>query len=414
LRSAERMQPDQTKWDIIVVGLGAVGSATAYQLSRRHAKVLGLDRFQPPHNRGSSHGETRITRLALGEGEHYVPFVRRSHKIWRELERATGRSLLRSIGGLIYGSSSCRTAAHGAVDFLQTTIEVAKRQDIAHEVLAAAHLRKRFPQFRLRGDETGYYEPEAGYLLPEACITTQLELAQTHGATVRMCEQVLDWQANGEGVSVATDCARYEADRLILCAGPWLPDLVKPLAPRVKVFRQTLFWFQPDGPPDLFSPDRMPVFIRVPDAQAQMVYGFPMINGLDGGLKVAGEQFDRAVAPNDVGDEVQEAEKSAMHALASQHLRISPRCVRTAACKYTVTPDFGFVIDRHPDSERVWFASACSGHGFKHSAAVGEALAEITLNGSSRLDLSPFRFGRSPALQPATGNSNKTQEDEQP
>ncbi|HEX5219919.1 MAG TPA: N-methyl-L-tryptophan oxidase [Verrucomicrobiae bacterium] len=385
------MQPHQSKWDVIVVGLGAVG-ATAYQLSRRHGKVLGLDRFHPPHNRGSSHGETRITRLALGEGEHYVPFVRRSHEIWRELEAAAGRSLMRNVGGLIYGSSSSRTSAHGADDFLRTTIEVAKRHGIAHEVLDAAKLRERFPQFHLCGDETGYYEPEAGYLLPEVCIATQLELAQATGADIRTGEWVLDWQASPTGVSVTTDRSRYEADRLILCAGPWLPDLVKPLAPRVKVFRQTLFWFQPDGPSELFSPDRMPVFIRVPDAQTEMVYGFPMINGLEGGLKVAGEQFDRAVAPDDVDDEVHEAEKLGMHKLASSHVRISPRCVRATACKYTVTPDFGFVIDRHPDSERVWFASACSGHGFKHSAAVGEALAEMTLQGSSRLDLSRFRL----------------------
>ena len=388
------LQPDQRKWDVIVVGLGAVGSATAYQLSRRHAKVLGLDRFHPPHNRGSSHGETRITRLALGEGEHYVPFVRRSHEIWRELEAATGRSLLRSVGGLIYGSSSSRTVAHGADDFLQTTIDVAKRQGITHEVLDAAKLRERFPQFHLRGDETGYYEPEAGYVLPEACIATQLEQAQSAGAAIRTGEQVLNWQTDREGVCVTTDRSRYEADRLILCAGPWLPELVKPLAPRVKVFRQTLFWFQPDGPPELFSPDRMPIFIRVPDAQTQMVYGFPMINGFEGGLKVAGEQFDRAISPEDAGDEVHETEKSAMHALASPHVRISPRCVRSTVCKYTVTPDFGFVIDQHPDSDRVWFASACSGHGFKHSPAVGEALAEITLGGSSRLDLSRFRLAQ--------------------
>jgi len=138
----------------------------------------------------------------------------------------------------------------------------------------------------------------------------------------------------------------------------------------------------------------MPVFIRVPDAQTEMIYGFPMINRPEDGIKIAGEQFDLAVAPDDVGAEVPEAEKSAMYALASPHVRISQRCVKAVVCKYTVMPDFGFVIDRHPDSERVWFASACSGHGFKHSAAVGEALAEMTLKGSSRLDLSPFRLNR--------------------
>jgi sarcosine oxidase len=387
------MKQEQGKRDVIVAGLGAVGSATVYQLTRRHAKVLGLDRFHPPHDRGSSHGETRITRLALGEGDHYVPFVRRSHEIWRELEAATGRSLMRNVGGLIYGSPSRRAPAHGAGDFLQTTIDVAKRHGIAHEVLDAARLSDRFPQFRLRGDETGYFEPEAGYVHPEACIAAQLEQARAAGAQIRTGEQVLDWQAGREGVCVTTDRSRYEADRLVLCAGSWLPGLVKPLAPKARVFRQVLFWFEPDGPRGQFAPDRMPVFVRVPDAQTEMFYGFPMIEN-SRGLKIAGEQFDIPTSPDDVETEVQDEEKSAMHALASPHVRISTRCVRAVVCKYTVTPDFGFVIDRHPESERVWFASACSGHGFKHSAAVGEALAEMALAGNSRFDLSAFRLDR--------------------
>jgi sarcosine oxidase len=192
---------------------------------------------------------------------------------------------------------------------------------------------------------------------------------------------------------VTTDRSRYEADRLVLCAGSWLPGLVKPLAPKARVFRQVLFWFEPDGPRGQFAPDRMPVFVRVPDAQTEMFYGFPMIEN-SRGLKIAGEQFDIPTSPDDVETEVQDEEKSAMHALASPHVRISTRCVRAVVCKYTVTPDFGFVIDRHPESERVWFASACSGHGFKHSAAVGEALAEMALAGNSRFDLSAFRLDR--------------------
>jgi sarcosine oxidase len=167
-----------------------------------------------------------------------------------------------------------------------------------------------------------------------------------------------------------------------------------PLAPRAQVFRQVLFWFKPDGPPDLFAPNRLPVFIRAPDERTEMFYGFPAINGPAGGLKIAGEQFERPVLPDEVETQVTQEEKLAMWKLASPHLRISANCVRTVICKYTVTPDFGFVIDRHPESERVWFASACSGHGFKHSAAVGEALADMALQGSSRFDLSPFRLDR--------------------
>ncbi len=373
-----------------MVGLGAVGSATLYQLSRRGIKALGVDRFHPPHDHGSSHGETRITRVAVAEGEAYVPLVRRSHEIWRELEAATGRALLRSNGGLIFGTNAAR--AHGTDDFLQKTIAVAKKHAIRHEVLSAVEMKARFPQFRFGGDETGYFEAEAGYVHPEACIATQLELARANGAQVRAGERVLDWNAGATGVSVVTDGGRYEADRLILCAGAWLPGLVTQLAPKAQVFRQVLFWFEPEGPPELFAPERLPVFIRLPDAKADVFYGFPAING--DGLKIAGEQFDRSVSPDEVESTVGAEEVAAMHALVSPHLRIGSRCLQTSVCKYTMTPDCGFVIDRHPESERVWFASACSGHGFKHSAAVGEALAEMVGQGSTRFDLSAFRLGR--------------------
>jgi|APGre2960657468_1045069.scaffolds.fasta_scaffold04058_3 sarcosine oxidase len=386
--------------DVIIAGLGAMGGAALYQLARRGVKVLGLDCFSPPHDRGSSHGDTRITRLALGEGEQYVQFARRSHEVWRELEAVTRRSLLRCVGGLYYGRTAGRTEAHGAADFLRTTIIVAQRHGIRHEVLDAAALRERFPQFHWRGDELGCFEHEAGFVHPEACIAAQLEIAQQFGAEIRTGEQVMDWKLSGEGVEVVTNRARYAAGRLILCAGAWLPALVPALRRRTRVLRQVLFWFEPDGPQELFTPERLPVFIRVPDAGTEMFYGFPAINGPGGGLKIAGEQFDRTVAPDEIDREVRPEEITAMHTLASPHLRITSRCVRTAVCKYTVTPDFHFVIDHHPDSERVWLASACSGHGFKHSAAVGEALAEMTVDGRTQFDLSAFGLERFGTYQP--------------
>ncbi|MBC8003248.1 MAG: N-methyl-L-tryptophan oxidase [Opitutaceae bacterium] len=382
------------QFDVIVIGLGAMGSAALYQLSRRGLRILGIDRFHPPHHHGSSHGDTRITRLALGEGARYVQFVRRSHEIWRELEGATGRSLLRSVGGLIYGSTTGRARAHGASDFLQTTIDVARHHGISHEVLEIPALRERFPQFIWRGDEFGYFEHDAGFVHPEACIAAQLEESSRLGATIQTGEQVINWRAVGSGVQLTTDRSAYEAARLILCTGPWLPKLMPQLGRRAKVYRQVLFWFQPEGPQDMFNSDRMPVYIRVPDAGTAMFYGFPAINGPGGGFKIAGEQFDQPIAPDETERIVGDEEIAGMHALASPHLRMSFHCVRTAVCKYTVTPDFHFVIDHAPDSDRVWFASACSGHGFKHSAAIGEALAERTIDGRSQFDLSAFRLNR--------------------
>jgi sarcosine oxidase len=382
------------KSDVIVAGLGAAGSAALYQLGRRGVKAFGLDRFRPPHDRGSSHGDTRITRLALGEGAQYVQFARRSHEIWRELEAATGRTLFREVGGLYFGSTSRCGQAHGAVDFLQTTIDVARQHHIPHELLDAAALKKRFPQFRFRDDERGCLEHTAGFVHPEACIAAQLEVAARLGAEIHTDEQVTSWKTSGDGVEVQTDRGCYTAGRLILTAGAWLPMLVPELATAARVFRQMLFWFEPEGMHELFTPERMPVYIRVPDSGTNMFYGFPAIDGPGRGLKIAGEQFDQTTSPDEVKPEVSANEMAAMYTVASPHLRITSRCVRTVVCKYTVTPDFHFVIDHAPSTERVWFASACSGHGFKHSAAVGEALAELVSDGRTRFDLSPFRFAR--------------------
>lgn len=380
--------------DVIIIGLGAVGSAALYQLARRGIRAIGIDRFHPPHDRGSSHGDTRITRIALGEGPHYVQFARRSHEIWRELEAATGRTLLREVGGLFFGSKARHGQAHGAADFLQTTINVAREHNIPHEVLDASAMSARFPQFKFRGDEMGCLEHTAGYVHPEACIAAQLEMARRLGAEIHTGEQVLGWSVSNDSVEVTTDRGRRSAAQLILAAGAWLPSLVPGLAARARIFRQVLFWFEPDGSHSLFDPERLPVYIRVPDAGTNMFYGFPAIDGPGGGLKIAGEQFDRTTTPDETVTEVTADEMAAMHAVASPHLRITPRCVRSVVCRYTVTPDFHFVIDCAPATERVWFASACSGHGFKHSAAVGEALAELAINGRTQFDLSAFRMKR--------------------
>jgi sarcosine oxidase len=380
--------------DVIVVGLGAMGAAALCQLARRGVRALGIDRYHPPHDHGSSHGDTRITRLALGEGAQYLPLARRSHEIWRELESATGETLLREAGGLVFSSLQGRTAAHGAADFLRTTIDVAQQNDISHEVLDAAALARRFPQFRFESDETGILEHSAGYVRPERCIAAQLRVAGELGAQVRTGERVVNWSADGGGVCVGTDRGAYRADRLILTAGSWAMELMPGLSEAVRVFRQVLFWFDTDGPEELFRDDRMPVFIRVPDARAPMFYGFPAVDESGGGLKIATEQFEQTCAPDGVERTVSPAEVAAMHALVSPHVRVTGRVVRTAVCKYTVTPDFHFVIDRHPRSERVWFASPCSGHGFKHSAAIGEALAQQVLDGRSCCDLGPFSLER--------------------
>jgi sarcosine oxidase len=302
--------------------------------------------------------------------------------------------LFREAGGLFFGSTSAHGQAHGSANFLQTTTNVAREHGIPHEVLDADQLRERFPQFQFRDDERGCLEHTAGFVHPEACIATQLKMAARLGAEIHTDEQLMAWCGGENSVEVRTDRGNYNAARVILTAGAWLPKFVPEVARVTRVFRQVLFWFQPDGPHELFTPERLPVYIRVPDSGTNMFYGFPAIDGPGGGLKIAGEQFDCTTDPDAMRTELSAEEIAAMHAVASPHLRITSRCVRSVACKYTVTPDFHFIIDRAPSSERVWFASACSGHGFKHSAAVGEALAEMVIGSPTNFDLSAFRLSR--------------------
>ncbi|MDG1892834.1 MAG: N-methyl-L-tryptophan oxidase [Verrucomicrobiota bacterium] len=380
--------------DAIVIGLGAAGSGTLYQLAKRGMRALGIDQFAPPHDRGSSHGETRITRLALGEGKAYAPLVKRSHEIWLALEKATGASLLHQVGGLIFSGNQERTSSHGAPDFLKTTQEVAVRHHIRHEMMDATQLEKRFPQFKFRGDETGYYEPDAGYLRPEACIRASLGEAQRMGARIACHETFQAWERDGQGIKVLTSKGTYFTEKLVLTVGPWIGSLLPELALCATPYRQVLFWFEADGPEKRFRPGNMPVFIQAPDAHHTMFYGFPEIGGTGSGLKIAGEQYDRQCHPDRFETHVTQEEIDAMFRAASPHLHIRPKCIKATACHYTVTPDFDFLIDRHAEDPAVWFASPCSGHGFKHSAAVGQALSECLSGDDNTFDLSAFKRNR--------------------
>jgi sarcosine oxidase len=383
--------------DAIVVGLGAMGSASLYQLARRGARVVGIDRFAPPHDRGSSHGETRITRQAIGEGKEYVPLVLRSHEIWRELEAETGESLLFQVGGLLLGRQSVTAQHHGQADFIGRTIDAARHYRIDHEILKPAQVEERFPQFRLAGDEIGYYEPGAGFLRPERCVGVQLDRARALGATVRTGEAVLRIVPRAGEVEVVTERQSLTAARVIVTAGAWAPALLAGVFTKLlRVYRQVLCWFAPAAPAT-FAPGAFPIFIWIHGAGvSDYFYGFPLVSE---GVKLASEQFVETTEPDRVSRDVSTAEIADLFAT---HVRgrlagVTDRSVRAETCLYTVAPGSRFVIDRHPDSERVVVASPCSGHGFKHSAAIGEALAELVLAGRSRLDLAPFALARLPA-----------------
>lgn len=367
-----------------------------YQLAKRGAKVAGIDRYSPPHKLGSTHGDTRVTRLAIGEGERFVPFAMRSHEIWREIESETGVSVMTNTGGLIMSSASGQSL-HGSSKFLETTIAAAEKFGIAHRVLNAGEIAAEFPQFLLDGSESGYFEDEAGFLRPELGVATQLDLAAKLGADLRLNERVLRVEKDGEGVKVTTDKGSYLAATAIVSAGPWVSELIPTASDMFKVYRQVLYWFDVSAAYEQYELGKFPIFIwSFGRFDGDFVYGFPAIDGRDGGLKVASEVFHATTTPDQAERNVTDDEAASVFSsyVSGKIAGVSSQCVRSAVCLYTSTADSNFVIDWI--DENVLLASPCSGHGFKHSAAIGETLAELALTRTSAIDISAFSTGGAP------------------
>jgi sarcosine oxidase len=385
-----------TPFDVIVVGLGAAGSATAWQLAARGATVLGLDAHAPPHELGSSHGSLRITRKAIGEGDAYVPLVLRANELWRELERDGHERLLRVTGGLWISSPGRQAETHVA-NFFDNTVSAARRFGIEHELLTAADMRRRFPQFAVRDDEVGYYEPDAGCLRPEACVAAMLRAATRRGAEIHAGERVQHFHEERDEVVVLTDRAAYRARHLVVCAGPWIRGLVEPkIASLFTVTRQVQYWFALDGRAEDFEAPRFPVWIWELQDRDKVIYGFPATDGGEAGVKIGTEQYAQSTSPERMARHVSEEEVRDMYTrLVHPHVAgVSSRCVRTEPCLYTATPDFHFVIDRLPGASHVTVVSACSGHGFKHAPAVGERAADLVTGRESRPGDEAFAFSR--------------------
>ena len=383
-----------SQFDVVVVGLGAVGSSALFALAGTGARVLGIDRFNPPHAFGSSHGETRITRQAIGEGQAYVPLVVRSNQILDGLGSEFGEPLIERCGFLLIARNDATTSCHGKPGFLATTVAAAQRFAIPHECLRSSEVAYRFPQFAgLCGDENAYYEPGGGYVRPEQTIAALLSGAKARGATIKTDTKVLSIARDGSGFRVKAAAFDVLARSVIVATGAWVSELSPSVtAPIVRICRQALHWF-PVTDPSLYRPGLCPTFYWTHGASsADQFYGFPPI---DGSIKVAAEQYTETWDPNDLSRDVDPSEQLQMSEVhvAGRLAGVAALPTRSKACLYSVTPDFDFVVgeEGHPDFHVV---SACSGHGFKHAPAVGEAVAMKALGIKATLDTSSFGASR--------------------
>ncbi len=371
-------------WDVIVVGVGGMGSAACWQLARRRQRVLGLERFDIPHAMGSSHGVSRIIRLPYYEDPAYVPLLHRAYELWDEAERATGASLLVTTGSVDGGPEDDA--------LFQGALASARLHGMAHEVLTGAAVNERFPGYRLEASSRFVFQPQGGLIASERAIVAHTNAALAAGATIRARERVLGWeaQASGEGVTVHTDKGRYQAGRLVLTAGPWMADLVPLLRGVAVPERQVLIWTQPRHPA-WFAPERFPVFnLQVDEGR---YYGFPIydVPGFKfGRYHHRGETMPADAMRRDVDPE----DETLLRQFGERYFPSGTgETLALRACMFTNTPDEHFILDRHPDHPQVVLASPCSGHGYKFCSVVGEILADLaTGDGTTSHDIDFLRL----------------------
>jgi sarcosine oxidase len=372
------------RFNTIVVGVGGMGSATAYYLARRGQRVLGLERYDIPHDQGSSHGYTRIIRLAYYEHPSYVMLLRRAYELWRELEARREEQLLHITGSIDAGPADSWVFKGS----LRSCVE----HELQHEVLTGSELAERFPGYRLPPDIMAVLQPDGGYLAPERCIVSYAFEAMRHGAELHGRETVLGWEPLGdEGVRVETDRDVYEADSLVITAGAWNDRLIDFLPGLAVPERQVLAWFQPQRP-ELFEPELFPVFNLL--VEEGRYYGFP-VHGVPG-FKIGRYHHFEEHGPADAIDfEVYEEDEEMLRELTSRYFPAAVGPTMTLkACMFTNTPDNHFLIDLHPQYPQVAYASACSGHGFKFASVVGEILADLAQHRATRHQIDLFSHER--------------------
>lgn len=367
-------------FDVIVIGLGGMGSAAAYHLAARGQRVLGLEKFTPAHDRGSSHGGSRIIRQSYFEDPAYVPLLLRAYELWDRLAADSGREVYRMTGGLFIGPPDCLTVAG--------SLRASREWDLPHDLLDEHEIRSRFPNFTPKPGDVALYEAKAGFARPELTVQAHLDLAEKAGATLQFGEEVLEWSENSGGVTVRTNAGTYTAGQAVICPGAWAPQLLSDFGIPITVERQVLYWLDPVGGTESFVDH--PIFIDE-NAAGMQIYGFPAIDGPRGGVKVAFFRKGVECTPETIDRMVYEQEIREMRDRTAELLpALDGPCLDTATCMYSNTPDQHFVIARHPDSTNVTVACGFSGHGFKFVPVVGEILADLATSGATSHPISLF------------------------
>jgi sarcosine oxidase len=372
-----------TVYDAIVVGLGSMGSATLYHLAKRGKRVLGLEQFDVPNALGSSVGVNRIIRLAYAEHPDYVPLLRRSYELWRELEALAGEKLLVITGGLDVGREN--------EENVQGSLLSCNVHQLPHELLDAEGVRCRFPGYRLPPDMVAVHQPDGGFLMSERCVVAHTVAALDCGAEIHGRERTTGWSAKGSGVRVTTAHGTYEAGSLVVTAGSWVGELVAELAPLAVPERQVLLWAQPRKP-EHFRFDAFPVFtMQAPEGR---FYGFP-VYGVPG-FKIGKYHHRRQRVRLDAIERECNAEDEAVlrEGLSRYFPDADGPTLAMKVCLFTNTSDEHFILDRHPDHPQVAIAAGFSGHGFKFCSVVGEIMSDLVATGTTRHRIDRFRLAR--------------------
>jgi sarcosine oxidase len=375
--------------DAIVIGLGGMGASAVFQLAARGAKVAGFDQYGPAHNRGSSHGASRIIRQAYYEHPSYVPLLLRAYELWQKLEQDSGdTNLLQITGGIYLGAPESSTVGG--------SLRSAVQYNLPHELLGSAEINRRFPVFQPRADEVAVWERNAGFLRPERAIQACLQEATRHGAALHFDEAVSRWEVTATGtVRVTTGRGVYESARLILTPGAWAPEVFYDLKLPFVVQRHVMAWFDPVGGIGSFMPDQFPIYLWEVNPHC-IFYGFPAIDGSGDGVKIALHTGGDACTPQSIDRRIHPQDENQLREqIASRLPGLNGPLLAASTCMYTMTPDRHFVVGLHPRYPQVSIACGFSGHGFKFATVIGEILADLALEGETGHPiefLSPQRF----------------------